>query len=65
MRASSSIAAVSSATVPASATYSALPAGAIDDSRLAKIVAVAESAATTRCRDAPKHANATSGRNTV
>ena len=30
-----------------------------------KIVAVAESAATTRCRDAPKKANATSGRNTV
>ena len=34
--------------MPASATYSALPIGAIVESRLAKMVAVAESAATTR-----------------
>ena len=47
-RASSRKPAVSSATSPASATYRSLPAGAIGESPLARIAAVAESAATTR-----------------
>jgi hypothetical protein len=57
--------AVSNAVMPASATYSALDGVAMVVRRLAKMVAVAESAATTRWRDAPKSANATSGRKPV
>ncbi len=60
-RANSKITAVSSATIPARATY-CVPAGvAMPDTPPAKIAAVAESAATTRYRDEPKAANAASG----
>ena len=60
-RASSRIAAVNSATIPARAIYRA-PAGvAMPDTPPAKMAAVAESAATTRYRDEPKAANAISG----
>ena len=50
---------------PTSAMYCAVPAGAMRDSPLAKIAAVAESAATTRWRDDPKIANATRGSSSV
>ena len=65
MRASSRNPAVSSATMPTSAMYFALADSAMVDSELEKIAAVAESAATTRWRDEPKTANATSGSSTV
>jgi hypothetical protein len=64
-RASNNRPAVSSATMPTSAMYLALAGGAMRDNPLAKIAAVAESAATTRWREEPKVANATSGRSTV
>ena len=52
---------MSSASAPTSAMYRSLPGVAISESPLEKIAAVAESAATTRCRDDPKIANATAG----
>lgn len=57
--------AVSNATMPTSAMYFSLAGSAICESDPAKIVAVAESAATTRWREEPKTANATSGSSTV
>jgi len=51
--------------MPTSAMYFSLPGAAIWDSELEKIAAVAESAATTRWREDPKAANATSGSSTV
>ena len=65
MRASSSRPAVSSVSMPTSAMYLALASGAISESELEKIAAVAESAATTRWRDEPKSAKPTSGNRTV
>ncbi len=65
MRATRRRAAVSSATMPTSATYFALCGGAIWESELARIAAVAESAATTRWRDEPKTANRITGSSTV
>jgi hypothetical protein len=59
------IPAVSSATMPTSAMYFSLAGTAMPDSGLEKMTAVAESAATTRWRDDPKTANATSGSSTV
>ena len=64
-RASRSTPAVSSVSMPTSAMYRSLPSGAIWESAPEKIAAVAESAATTRWRDEPKTAKATSGRRTV
>ena len=57
--------AVSSATMLTSATYRALPGTAHCDIEPATIAAVAESAATTRWRDEPNSANATSGSSSV
>ena len=57
--------AVSSATMPTSAMYFSLAGFARWDSELEKMAAVAESAATTRWREEPKTANATSGSSTV
>ena len=51
--------------MPTSAIYLSLAGAAICDSELEKMAAVAESAATTRCREEPKAANATSGSSTV
>ena len=51
--------------MPTSAMYFALPGAAMGDSELNRMAAVAESAATTRWRDDPKTANATSGSSTV
>ena len=51
--------------MPTSATYFSLPGFAMADSASEKIAAVAESAATTRCREEPKTAKATGGSNTV
>ena len=65
IRASSRNPAVSSATMPTSAMYCALAGGAMRESELEKMAAVAESAATTRWRDEPKTAKATSGSNKV
>ena len=65
MRASSRNPAVSSATMPTSAMYFSLKAGAMVESELEKMAAVAESAATTRWREEPKTANAISGSSTV
>ena len=45
--------------------YFSLKAGAMVESELEKMAAVAESAATTRWREEPKAANATSGNSTV
>jgi len=64
-RAASSIPAVSSAASPASRTYSGEPTAAIPASAAARMAAVAESAATTRCRDEPRTANAAIGRSIV
>ncbi len=64
-RASNRKAAVSRATIPTSAMYFSLARGARSDRPLAKMAAVAESAATTRWREEPKSANITSGSNTV
>ena len=64
-RATNKKAAVSSATVPASATYFALAGGAMPEIPPARMAAVAESAATTRYRDEPNVANANSGSNSV
>src|SRR5271165_2695938 len=57
--------AVSSATIPASATYLALASGAMPESPPARMAAVAESAETTRYREEPNTANASSGSNSV
>ena len=65
IRARSRNPAVSSAAMPTSAMYFSLEAGAMVDSELEKMAAVAESAATTRWREEPKAANATSGSSTV
>ena len=51
--------------MPTSAMYFSLAIGAIRDKALEKIAAVAESAATTRCRDEPNKAKPTSGSSTV
>ena len=51
--------------MPTSAMYFWLAGTAMCDSELEKMAAVAESAATTRCREEPKTANATSGSRTV
>ena len=51
--------------MPTSAMYFSLAGTAMPDSGLEKMTAVAESAATTRWRDDPKTANATSGSSTV
>ena len=64
-RASSSIAAVRIASMPASATYSEEPDAARPVRPAARIAAVAESAPTTRCREEPSSANASSGRRIV
>ena len=64
-RAASSIPPVSSAASPASRTYSGDPIAASPVSAAARIAAVAESAATTRCRDEPRTAKAAIGRSIV
>ena len=51
--------------MPTSAMYFALSGVAMPDSPLAKMAAVAELAATTKWREEPKVANATSGSSTV
>ena len=63
--AASSIPAVSSAASPASLTYAAEPATAIPVSPAARMAAVAESAATTRCRDEPRTAKTAIGSSIV
>ena len=65
MRASSSRPAISSVSMPTSAIYFSLATGAMRESELENIAAVAESAATTRWREEPKTAKATRGRRTV
>jgi hypothetical protein len=65
IRASNRNPAVNSATMPTSAMYFSLAGFAMWDNELEKIAAVAESAATTRWREEPKTANATSGNSTV
>jgi DnaJ-domain-containing protein 1 len=65
IRASSRNPAVNSAAMPTRAMYFSLKAGAIVESELEKMAAVAESAATTRWREEPKAANATNGNSTV
>ncbi len=64
-RASSSIAAATIASIPASAVYSDDPDTARPVSPAAMIAAVAESAPTTRCREEPRRANARTGRRIV
>ena len=51
--------------MPTSAMYFSLAIGAMRETALEKIAAVAESAATTRWRDEPNRAKPTSGRSTV
>ncbi len=51
--------------MPTSAMYRALAIAAIGARLLAKMAAVAESAATTRCRDDPNTAKATAGSSSV
>ena len=51
--------------MPTSATYRSLAGTAMWNIELEKMTAVAESAATTRWRDEPNTANATSGSSTV
>ena len=65
IRARSRSAAVKSASMATSATYFSLSGFAMWESELEKMAAVAESAATTRCRDEPKIAKATRGSRTV
>ncbi len=65
MRAISRSPAVSRVSMPTSAMYFSPPIGAMRESALEKIAAVAESAATTRWREEPNRAKPTSGRSTV
>ena len=65
IRATSSNAAVSSATMHTSAMYCSLPGTAARDNEAEKMAAVAESAATTRWRDDPNVANPISGSSRV
>ena len=51
--------------MPTSAIYCSLAGTAMRDSELEKMAAVAESAVTTRWREEPKAAKATSGSSTV
>jgi hypothetical protein len=64
-RANSRPPAVNSATSPANSTYFWLARGAMCSKPPARIAAVAESAATTRYREEPNAANATSGKSRV
>ena len=64
-RASISRAPVSKAASPASRTYSAEPGSASRTRAPARMAAVAESAATTRCRDDPNTANRAIGSSSV
>ncbi len=64
-RANTSMTATASAARLVSPTYSGEPSGARATSIDARIAAVAESAATTRCRDAPSTAKAITGSSSV